>query len=1349
VPFSRFGAPTINRLISPATIAFITELATASGADRSLTEPNGEIGLVTQRDPEWGDQHGGPRDPQPGNGRARYDDDGGKEDDRTLAPLQTEHGSTPSGGVPGTADAGAIRIESAINALAPLAPTMDEDADFAPGPGVPTGSSLVLTYLVTNASSDGSPISDVQVFDDAGTPGVPGDDLVPIYQGGDDGDGLLEVGEVWFFAAPAGLEARAGVQRHVATARGLSSAGNAVDDTDLVYYNGGGTTPASIRIEKAINAADPARPTAAEDADGAPGPTLLVGTPITWTYLVFNEGSEALRLDSIVDDFGTAGVAGDDFSPLAVTVGGFNVGDVDQDGLLDSGEAWRFTSAGTAAGGYVAVAGQYLNVATVSGTGMETGTVVQDDDVAYYLGVSVPTEPGVRLVKAVNAADPSAPTAYEDANFATGPILAIGSTVVWTYQVVNTGSTAFAVATLRDDAGTPLTAADDFSPVAVLAAGTSFNVGDLDRDNLVDVGESWLFRATGTVAAGQYANTGLVSVRDPVTGTAATASDMAHYFGTPVGGIEVVKAVNAVKPLAPTVAEDANNPASPVVLAAGSTVTFTYAVRNTGANALATVTLVDDGGTIGFPGDDFVPAPVTIVAGGKVYNTGDSNKNGLLDRTETWLFSATRVVTEGAYTNYATVSAVDSKTGVAVRDDDPANLFGAVAKIDIEKAVNAVDPTRPTVAEDADDPTQPVRLVVGTPVAFTYLVANAGNSALAVSSIRDDAGTPTVASDDFTPVAVLVAGFNAGDANRNDLLDVGEVWQYTSVGTAAGGTALMGLHTNVASVTGTDTRTGRTATDSDSASYLGVTGAIRVEKAINAVHPTAPTRYEDADFATGPILQVGTPIVWTYQVFNQSGVALDLVDLVDSDGFAPVYVSGDTDPDGRLGPEEVWLFTSFGVIGAPATARLGQHVNTVTVIAADDGGARYTDDDKAHYLGTVAGISIVKAINAVDPSNPTVAEDANDPDRPVHLMEGAIPTFTFQVRNLGTVELRDVVIVDDAATSAAGDDFAPVPVLKGKTNVGDTDRDGRLDPGETWLYTSAGAYAAALPVGAYVNVARVAATDVVTGATILDDDIANYLVSSPAPDAGRMTGGGSVYTEDGMRVTHGFELHCNVDVGPNNLEVNFDKNRFHLEQLTFVTCYDDPLLDPLPRPAPFDTLVGEGIGRFNGQSGYRVWFTFTDNGEPGTGDLARIEIRDPQGNLVLYVSGNLHNGNHQAHPENKDSMMAMTAASAEPGLTEAWFLAATKPLADTAMPMATSPSPQRVTNQTAVAIDWTRSAEGATGGDYLDDGMALDATTDGWQERFVNHLAATPEQLNPNAALQVYLPVAHQLSALS
>ena len=72
------------------------------------------------------------------------DDSGGKEDDRTLAPLQTEHGSTPSGGVPGTPDTAVIRIENAINAANPLLPTAAEDADRPLGPVLTAGTARTL-----------------------------------------------------------------------------------------------------------------------------------------------------------------------------------------------------------------------------------------------------------------------------------------------------------------------------------------------------------------------------------------------------------------------------------------------------------------------------------------------------------------------------------------------------------------------------------------------------------------------------------------------------------------------------------------------------------------------------------------------------------------------------------------------------------------------------------------------------------------------------------------------------------------------------------------------------------------------------------------------------------------------------------------------------------------------------------------------------------------------------------------------------------------------------------------------------------------------------------------------------
>jgi len=138
---------------------------------------------------------------------------------------------------------------------------------------------------------------------------------------------------------------------------------------------------------------------------------------------------------------------------------------------------------------------------------------------------------------------------------------------------------------------------------------------------------------------------------------------------------------------------------------------------------------------------------------------------------------------------------------------------------------------------------------------------------------------------------------------------------------------------------------------------------------------------------------------------------------------------------------------------------------------------------------------------------------------------------------------------------------------------------------------------------------------------------------SPAGVPGRMTGGGSVFTADGRRVTHGFVIHCATGQKGNDvLQVNWgDGNRFHLESLATASCSDDPAIGPYPPAAGFDTLNGSGTGEYNGQEGAAAEWTFTDAGEPGVDDTARIVIRDAAGNTVLIVSGRLQKGNQQAH----------------------------------------------------------------------------------------------------------------------
>jgi len=137
--------------------------------------------------------------------------------------------------------------------------------------------------------------------------------------------------------------------------------------------------------------------------------------------------------------------------------------------------------------------------------------------------------------------------------------------------------------------------------------------------------------------------------------------------------------------------------------------------------------------------------------------------------------------------------------------------------------------------------------------------------------------------------------------------------------------------------------------------------------------------------------------------------------------------------------------------------------------------------------------------------------------------------------------------------------------------------------------------------------------------------------------SGRMTGGGSIFEGD-LRITHGFELHCATDdtgtniPGPNNLEINWEGNHFHLESMIFAVCTLNG--DPKPPSAPFTDYDAAGLGRYNSEPNCRASWRFTDYGEPGTQDLIiRLTIDCPVAGTVLNVTSPvpLTFGNHQAH----------------------------------------------------------------------------------------------------------------------
>jgi hypothetical protein len=145
-----------------------------------------------------------------------------------------------------------------------------------------------------------------------------------------------------------------------------------------------------------------------------------------------------------------------------------------------------------------------------------------------------------------------------------------------------------------------------------------------------------------------------------------------------------------------------------------------------------------------------------------------------------------------------------------------------------------------------------------------------------------------------------------------------------------------------------------------------------------------------------------------------------------------------------------------------------------------------------------------------------------------------------------------------------------------------------------------------------------------------------YLPSDCPSDLtnGRFTGGGHQIRVGEARVTRGFTIHCDLLLS-NNLEVNWGGNKFHMtEHLETIICSDDPSIIQAPPPAPLDTLIGVGTGRYNGVDGYTILFTLVDHGEPGSSDRAAFRIYQTSNpaNVVLNVPLQLlTGGNLQAH----------------------------------------------------------------------------------------------------------------------
>jgi uncharacterized repeat protein (TIGR01451 family) len=826
-----------------------------------------------------------------------------------------------------------IDIEKATNGI---------DADTAPGPELMEGDNVTWTYVVTNTGNVN--LTNIQVSDD-----MLGSITTIIDQG--DGDDVLSVGESWTLEATG-----------VAECGQYENEGNVtgdyndvtVNDSDLSHYFG--ECP-DIDIEKATNG---------EDADVAPGPGLMEGDAVTWTYVVTNTGNVNLTNIQVSDDI------------LGSITNIIDQGDGDD--VLSVGESWTLEATGDAE------CGQYENEGNV--TGDYGDTTVNDSDLSHYFGEC----PDIDIEKATNG---------EDADIAPGPGLMEGDTVTWSYVVTNTGNVNLTNIQVNDD-----------------ILGSITNIIDQgDDDDVLSVDESWTLEATGVAECGQYENEG--NVTGDYGDTTVNDSDLSHYFGE-CPDIDIEKATNG---------EDADVAPGPGLME-GDAVTWTYVVTNTGNVNLSNIQVSDN------------------VLGSIATITDQGDGDAILSVGESWTLEATGDAECGQYENEGSVTGNYGDT--TVNDSDLSHYFGECPDIDIEKATNG---------EDADVAPGP-GLMEGDAVTWTYIVTNTGNVNLTNIQVNDDM------------LGSITNIIDQGDGD--DVLSVGESWTLEATGVAE-----CGQYENEGNVTGDYGDT--TVNDSDLSHYFGECPDIDIEKATNG---------EDADEAPGPTLDVGDAVTWTYVVTNTGNVNLTNIQVNDDILGSITTIIDQGDGDAILSVGESWTLEATG------DASCGDYTNLGTV-TGDYGDVTVSDEDPSHYNVVCApGIDIEKSTNGVD---------ADTAPGPV-LVYGSNVTWEYVVRNTGNVHLTNVTVSDDQ--------LGTITNIVDKGNGDDT-----LLPGEVWTYQATGS----AECGQYANIGDV--MGYYGSIPVTDSDPSHYnVICEPYIDIEKYINGEDADQPSGVLLSVGDEI---------------------------------------------------------------------------------------------------------------------------------------------------------------------------------------------------------------------------------
>jgi len=231
-----------------------------------------------------------------------------------------------------------------------------------------------------------------------------------------------------------------------------------------------------------------------DDANSAPGPSIVIGKGVYFKFRIQNTGNVTLTGINLTD--------------TVYNLAGINPG-------LPASLAPNATYEGII-GPIAATAGNHTN--TGNATGYALGSPVSDTDPANYFGS--PPPPAINIEKYTNG---------QDADYAPGPYISINSTVTWTYIVTNIGGVNLTGIVVTDD-----------------------KLGVIGTVASLPVGANVTLSVSGIAIAGQYANN--ATVVGYYGAIEVTDWDPSHYYNRPTTVGWETYPVNKMRVLLPWIA---------------------------------------------------------------------------------------------------------------------------------------------------------------------------------------------------------------------------------------------------------------------------------------------------------------------------------------------------------------------------------------------------------------------------------------------------------------------------------------------------------------------------------------------------------------------------------------------------------------------------------------------------------------------------------------------------------------------------------------------------------------------------------------------------------------------------